>query len=257
MIMSLNNNKIKELKKQKANDKSLLFLDNPKLGFEAFKAGLEPEIILIDESKFLDLKNKFDFLNKLNKERIILVNDKIIKHFSDVKTSQGFIGVFRLQANALKKPKGNFLVLDNVQDAGNVGTLLRTALGFGFKDVFLVDCASLSNIKTIRSSMGAVFKLNVYELSLEKFINFSKTISCNLYGTDVKGKSISNCDFTFPAGIVLGNEGNGIRKEIKNILKDIISVPISTSLESLNVAVAGGIIMYEIKKNFEKFKKLI
>lgn len=253
MITSLNNNKIKELKKQKANNKSLLFLDNPKLGFEAVNAGLEPEIVLIDESKFIDLKNKFVFLNKLNEDKIVLVNDKIIKHFSDVKTSQGFVGVFKLQTNLLNKPEGNFLVLDNVQDAGNVGTLLRTALGFEFKDVFLIDSASLNNIKTIRSSMGAIFKLNVYETSLEKFINFFKTISCNLYGTDAKGKSISNYKFTYPAGIVLGNEGNGIRKEIKEILKDIITVPISTNLESLNVAVAGGIVMYEINKNIKKF----
>lgn len=247
MIISLNNEKIKQLKKQKANDRNLLFLDSPKLGVEAFNAGLEPYLILIDENKFLNLKNKFSFLSQLDENLIILVSEKIIKNFSDVKTPQGFVGIFKLKIDILKKPAGNFLVLDNVQDAGNVGTLIRTALGAGFNDIYLVNCARASNIKTIRSSMGAVFKLNVYEITLERFIDFIKTIPNALYGTNIQGENIYNFNFALPCGVVLGNEGRGLRKEIKEIVSDIISVPIELKLESLNVAVAGGIIMFEIK----------
>jgi len=251
IIKSLNNEKIKELKKQKANDKSLLFLDSPKLGEEAFNSGIKPYHILIDENKFLNLKKEFDFINKLDENFIILVDEKIIKIFSDVITSQGFVGIFKSKNCTLKKPKKNFLVLDNVQDAGNVGTLIRTALGAGFNDVYLLDCASVTNIKTIRSSMGAVFKLNVYETTMQNFIDFAKSIPQTLYGTDMKGENIYNFNFTLPCGVVLGNEGKGIRAEMRKILHNTISIPIEPKLESLNVAVAGGIIMFEINKRGE------
>lgn len=252
IIKSLKNEVIKKLRKQKANEKDLLFLDNPKLGKEAFNAGLELYYILIDEKKFLSLQNDFDFIKKINENFIILVNEEIIKIFSDVKTSQGFVGVFKSKTSTLKKPQGNFLVLDNVQDAGNVGTLIRTALGAGFNEVYLLDCAGISNSKTIRSSMGAIFKLNVYETSLLEFVEFSKSISHKIYGTDMQGESIYNFEFELPCGIVLGNEGKGLRAETKKIIQENISIPIDPKLESLNVAVAGGIIMFEIKKRSNK-----
>ncbi|MDD2445915.1 MAG: RNA methyltransferase [Clostridia bacterium] len=250
IITSLQNELIKDLKKQKANNKGLLFLDGAKLIEEAINSYFKPKIILLNETQTLVYQN-YNFLKKVNPELIILVNKKIIDAFTEVKTSQGIIGVFFNKRVELNSPNGNFLVLDNLQDAGNVGTLLRSALGAGFKDVYLLNCASASNIKTIRSSMGAVFKLDIYEIDTQTFIEVYKKTHYPLYGTDMKGKSIYNFNFQTPCGVVLGNEGQGISEELKEILTDTLTIPIDANLESLNVGVAGSIIIFQIKNKGE------
>lgn len=250
IITSLQNELIKDLKKQKANNKGLLFLDGAKLIEEAINSYFKPKIILLNETQTSVYQN-YNFLKKVNPELIILVNKKIIDAFTEVKTPQGIIGVFFNKRVELKSPNGNFLVLDNLQDAGNVGTLLRSALGAGFKDVYLLNCASASNIKTIRSSMGAVFKLNIYEIDTQTFIESYKKTHYPLYGTDMKGKSIYNFNFQTPCGVVLGNEGQGISEELKEILTDTLTIPIDANLESLNVGVAGSIIIFQIKNKGE------
>lgn len=100
--------------------------------------------------------------------------------------------------------------------------------------------------------MGAIFKLNIYEIDLQTFIEFYKKMGCTLYGTDMKGKNIYNFNFQTPCGVVLGNEGQGISQELKEILTDTLTIPIDSSLESLNVGVAGSIILFQIKNKGEK-----
>lgn len=121
IITSLQNELIKDLKKQKANNKNLLFLDGAKLIKEAIDSDFKLKIILLNENQKLVYEN-YDFLKNINPELIILVNEKIINAFTEVKTPQGIIGVFFNKRIELNKPNGNFLVLDNLQDAGNVGT---------------------------------------------------------------------------------------------------------------------------------------
>lgn len=236
IITSVNNPLIKELKKQKL--KGLLFLDSPKLIEEVIKSGIIPEIVLIEKDKnFNFLKNSF----------ICYVSKNIIDLFSDVKTNQGIIAVIDLPKRQLEKPKGNFLVLDNVQDAGNVGTLIRSALGANFEYVYLLNCASLSNIKTVRSSMGACFKINIFECSREDFINQYNDWNLDLYYCDMNGQNIYNMDLSNNTlGIVIGNEGKGVSKEVKETCNNTIKLPMNNKLESLNAGVAGSIIMYQI-----------
>lgn len=239
-ITSNQNEKIKSLKKQKEKNRFLLFLDNPKLVEEAIKSGLKPQELLIEETntKLIDLyKNQFE---------ITLVNSSIIKQFSDVKTPQGIVGVFPFSPKQLKLPKANFLVLDNLQDSGNVGTLLRSALGANFLDVYLLDCASITSSKTIRSTMGAIFKLNIYETTKQEFLQFSKTLKTPLYYADMQGENINATRFAKPCGIVLGNEGNGVSSQLKDICEKAISIPMQNGLESLNVAVAGSVIIFKV-----------
>ncbi|MDD3232341.1 MAG: RNA methyltransferase [Clostridia bacterium] len=245
IIKSLQNPYIKMLKKQ-MKQKNLLFLDSPKLIEEAFKSDLKLHTLLIDYKKTKSLE-KFYFI-KNSENKIVTTTSEIIKHFSDVKAPQGIIGIFELQKTSLKTPNGNFLVLDCIQDAGNVGTLLRSALGAGFKDVYLLNCAQISNMKTVRSSMGAIFKLNVYQTTKAEFLEFFKNISYPLYSADLGGKNIFDFKFKIPCGIALGNEGSGLSHEIKGLSVDTISIPIDANLESLNVGVAGSIIMFQIKK---------
>lgn len=248
MIISRNNEKIKELKKLKA-DKKFAFLDNPKVIKEAICAGFDLKYLLINCETKANNAEKFDF-NVQNCE-IIELNDSTFKLFADTCNSQGLIGVVENVGKTLNKPNTNFLVLDNLQDPGNVGTLLRTALGANFLDVYMLDCVSLTNDKLIRSSMGAAFKLNVYECSKSDFLAFQKQRLKNfdIYVGYMQGENVFNVKVEKQFGIVLGNEGNGVSKEMFEIANKKISIPMANNLESLNVGVAGAILMYELNKN--------
>ena len=237
MITSVQNEKIKNLKKL-LNDKTYLFLDNPKLVEEAVGVGHTLEFVLCTEK----YNGKIDYGGE-----ILLVSDSVFNLFSSTKTSQGIIGVVKFNQRTLKKPEGNFLVLDEVQDPGNVGTLLRSALGAEFNEVYLLNSCKLTNDKVVRSSMGALFKLKLYECDKIEFISTFKTWNKQLYIADMKGENIFKTKYSLPIGVAVGNEGNGISKDIRNISSGVMSIPINQSLESLNVGVAGSIIMYKIK----------
>ncbi len=234
-ITSTSNQFIKDLKKQKAKNRFLLFLDTPKLVAEGLNAGFNPKYI------FVEIGKHFDFLSKIE---VIEASSQIIKTFSNVEENAGIVGVFSFEKKEFKKPIGNFLVLDNIQDGGNVGTLLRSALGADFKEVFLLDCASVTNEKVIRSSAGAIFRLNIYEMTKIEFI--LKFKEKNLFYADMKGKNIFDLSLKPPQhlGLVVGNEGSGVSNELKEICSGSFSVPMKNSLESLNAAVSGSIIMF-------------
>lgn len=237
VITSTSNSKVKEIKKLK-KEKGFLFLDNPKLIEEAISAGEEIEVVVFEENK----EKKFELLAKTN---YIVVSNEVFKTLSNAENSQGALGIVRTRKRPFKPPSGNFLVLDEVQDPGNVGTLVRSALAFGFNDIYLINCASVSNEKVVRSTMGAIFKTRVYELSREEFIsNFKKM---NLYCGEMNGEDISKAELKFPVGIIIGNEGNGVSKEVKEISKKV-AIKMQKGVESLNAGVAGSILMFKIKE---------
>lgn len=237
IITSTSNQLIKDLKKQKTKNRFLLFLDTPILVNEAISCGLTPKYIFVEKDK------KFDFVKSFE---IIEVSSQVLKALSFVEENAGIVGIFNLEKKIFENPIENFLVLDTLQDAGNIGTLLRTAVGTGFNQVYLLDCASISNEKVIRSSAGAIFKLNIYEITRDEFIqNFKNK---NLFYADMNGTNIFNKTIKppNPLGIVIGNEGKGVSQEIKNLCMGSFSLPMKNGLESLNAAVSGSVIMYQI-----------
>ena len=220
--------------KKLLKDKDYLFLDNPKLIDEAVNSGKSLEYLIVKEN----YSGKTDYGGE-----ILLVSDNVFKLFAQTINSQGVVGIIKFCKKKLELPFGNFLVLDEVQDPGNVGTLIRSSLGANFNDVYLLNCARISD-KVVRSSMGAIFKLNVYECSKDEFISICT--NKNMFYADMNGENIFNKQFSENVGIVIGNEGNGVSKEIKKICKSSISIPMANGLESLNASVAGSIIMYQI-----------
>lgn len=238
-IFSKQNNFIKDLKKQKLKNRFLLFLDNPKSINDAVSFGLTPSLVLVDKEKL----NKFSILGGAE---VVLTSEEIIKMFADTITPQGIVAVFNFAPKTPKVPTGNFLVLDGLQDAGNIGTLIRSALGANFQDVFLVDCAHITNPKIVRSSMSAVLRLKVYEMTRADFCAFSKENNLNLAKCDMDGENIFEKTPSLPIGIVVGSEGSGISYEISALCQTSISIPMANGLESLNAGVSGSIIMFEI-----------
>ena len=248
-IFSKQNQKIKELKKQKQKNRFLLFLDNQKSIKDAQKFGLCPKICLVDKEKL----SNFDFVKNLENQgvEVIATSAEIIKDFSTTQTPQGIVCAFDFLPKAPTLPKGNFLVLDGLQDAGNVGTLLRSALGANFCDVFLVECVSLSNPKLVRSTMASLFALNLVEISRADFAKFAKANNLPLICADMNGQSVFDFAPQGHIGLVVGSEGQGISQSLATLCHSTLSIPMANNLESLNAGVAGSIIMFEIYKRSE------
>lgn len=233
MITSVKNDFIKSLKSLK-QEKDIICLDNPKLIEEAIKEGWEVVNILKTE--------KFD--KSFSKDEI-LVSDNVLNVFTNTKTSQGVVAFVKFKRQEPKLPQGNFLILDNVQDPGNVGTLIRSAVGANFLDIYLINCASICLDKTIRSTMGAIFKCRVYEVK-EDFLQTLKSWKKRIFVTTMQGKNVYDVPFPNNIGLVVGNEGHGVSDELLKIATDNISLPMQNNLESLNAGTSGSIMMYQI-----------
>ena len=236
-ISSVSNEKIKYLKKLK-NDPNFIFLETDKVIFEAIKNNAE----LI---YYLSLNN-YNTEIKLNDNTIkYSVSEEILKSLSNLKAPPKCIAVIKNKFLEFKNPIGNFLVLDNIQDPGNLGTIIRSCLGANFMDLYLLNCVRLNNDKVLRSSMGNIFKLRIYEIDKKEFISKIDKTKKIVYA-DMFGKNIFEYKIKDKIGVVIGNEGNGVSEEIKDICSDTIKIPMLNNLESLNAGVASSIIMYNI-----------
>jgi len=252
-VTGASKNFISNLKKQKRENKSLLFLDNVKIIRDALtNKTIRAEYILtsLSDEEFGLLK-----IDCCGAE-VLHTDSKSIEMLSDTKTPQKVLCIAYLSQYVVEVPKTNFLVLDSLQDPGNVGTLIRTAKACGFEYVFLLNSVRKQNEKLIRSSVGAVFDSKVYEMSKEEFIVFAKENNLKLMMTDMEGENIfvyadklaNSSKKTEPLGVVVGNEGNGVCEEIEKICFKKVKIPMKSGIESLNAGVSGSIIMYEINK---------
>ena len=144
--------------------------------------------------------------------------------------------------------KGNkILLLDNVSDPGNLGTIIRSSVAFNVDTIILSeDSVNLYNDKVVRSSEGMIFNTNIITMNLENAIKKIKNMSIKVYGTDLRGsKYLSEMEVPSSYALVLGNEGMGTKKEILDLCDENIKIEMSNNCESLNVGVAASIILYE------------
>jgi RNA methyltransferase, TrmH family len=177
------------------------------------------------------------------------MEDAELEQLADTQHPQGIIAVVRAPRWALKDIKvkmGPVLVLDGVQDPGNTGTILRTALGLGAAGIIaLPGTVEVTNPKVLRGSMGAVFRLPWVELSSNDFLEWVRKEKMTLLAAATDGDPISGMEIRLPAAVVVGNEGAGLSPAVKRAGRSV-SIPISPGTESLNVAVAAGILLYEV-----------
>lgn len=235
-ITSVNNELIKELsklKQKKYRDIERRFI------VEGYH--------LVNEAKdYLNLVLICDEVDEVKGVENILVTPYIIKKLSTTSSPQNIIGVCSYFDNKNIKYFGKILLLDNLQDPGNVGTLIRSSLGFGI-DLVVLSCDSvdLYNDKLIRSTQGAIFKVKVIEEDLKKAITSIKNNNIKVFGTSLQnGVELSKFDKVDNYALVLGNEGNGVSEEILALCDKNIFIEIDRSLESLNVSISGAIIMH-------------
>lgn len=244
IISSVKNKLVINAKEVRDNFDGKIFIDNPKTIEEAILLGLKIDYILIDVKKIEKLESSFPILKRVDSK--YLVSSNIIESLSKTKTPQGLVAIVKFEKKLPKNPTNNFVVLENVQDPGNLGAIIRSASGTSFTDLYLINCVSPFNQKVVRSTMGNLFKVNLYQFAnTGEFLTFAKNNNLMLVCATMEGENLFQTKkFDSNFGIVVGNEGNGISKEMRNYCQKTISIPMKNGLESLNVAVACSIVIY-------------
>jgi TrmH family RNA methyltransferase len=249
-------NKIKQLKslhkKKYRKEEQLFLLEGYRIINQALLSGFSiNEIWLTNESRNSILGNKI--VEKLKSKNIPfdIAPNKIIKQISDSFNDQGIIALLPIPKYIkYRKIPDQSIFLDGISDPGNMGTILRTAAWFGVKSIFYSsNCVDPFNSKVIRSSMGAHFYFSHFELnsSLELFKEF-KINNIEIFGADMDGEPISSLTELNKKKwvLVLGNEAHGISDDIKEYISTNICIPGNSEMESLNVSIAAGILLYSL-----------
>lgn len=238
MIESVNNEKIVYFKKLRDSkfikEENKFIVEGEHLVEEAYKSGNLLEVITSEQNTKYNVKTT-------------LVSKRCLEKISLLKSTPSIMGVVKL--NFGKEIKGEKIVLlDNVGDPGNVGTIIRSALAFNVSTVVLsLGSVSVFNDKLIRSTEGTIFNMNIVTLDLKDAINLIKSKGIKIYYADMFGNiNLDDANINSYA-LVLGSEGKGISDYIKEICDDSINIPMNNKCESLNVAVTGGIIMYKFR----------
>lgn len=236
-INSLNNEYIKYLFKLKEkkfrNQEKKFIIEGYHLVKEAYKTNVLKEILVTNE------------INEYNDIPKIKVTEPIINKLSTTVNPQNILGICEIKDN--KEIIGNkILLLDNINDPGNLGTLIRSSLGFNISTIVLSpDCVDLYNEKVIRATQGGIFKVNIIIDDLEKVIKKLQDNNIKVFGTSLESsKFLQEFKTVNKYAILLGNEANGVKDKLLKLTDENIKIEINEQLESLNVAVAGSIIMY-------------
>lgn len=183
-----------------------------------------------------------------NVENAIEINEDELKRISNLETPGKVLAVvYKRELNQIPDLKNKItLVLDGIQDPGNLGTIIRTANWFGVKNIIASnDTADMYNPKVIQASMGAFTDVNIFYTDLKSFLSVNKILVC---GAVLEGENISATKNLNECLVIIGNEGKGIRAEIFPFIQKKISIPKFGNAESLNAAVAAGIILWKLKE---------
>ena len=237
---STDNKKIKELKKlniKKYRDQNNSFLvEGEHLVLEAYKKGLLEELFL-EENATLNLDVKTSYLSR-----------NVIKFISELDNPSNIIGLCRKTEE--KEIKNKVLVLDDIQDPGNFGTIIRSAVAFNIDTIVVSNnTVDLYNSKVIRASQGMLFNINIIRKDLNDFVPELKKQGYQIYATKVNGgKSLKTIEKMEKFAIIMGNEGAGVSDNLMSLANEYLYIDMNSNCESLNVAVATSIILYELDK---------
>lgn len=235
-ITSIQNKHIKELVKLKTkkerDSKNLFLIEGDHLIKEALKDNLVVETLSYNENLKADTYITKEIMQKLSNQKSV---SEILAVCQKIKE---------------KKIGNKILALDGVQDPGNLGTIIRSAVAFNFTDIILSqDTVDLYNDKVIRSSEGMIFKINIIRTNLEDFLEKNKN-EYQILITDVKdGKNIKDINLDNKIILIIGNEGMGIKNNIKKFKNEVIKINMNKNCESLNAGVSASILMYEVDKH--------
>lgn len=241
---------IRKLKDKKYRDTANQYMvEGIKLIEEALEEGAKIDKIVVCEECVKDSTLEQNLLYEIAKYDCIYVNEKIFSTLTDVTTPQGILAVINKESSeeSIDYNQEMIVILDGIQDPGNLGTILRTVDSVGFNQIIVSsNTADAYNPKVVRSTMGAIFRVKVIESSdLVQTIKNIKKHRFKILATSLQNeKSIFDVDYTKKA-IIIGNEANGVREEIIAVSDMQAKIPMIGKTESLNASVATGVILYE------------
>ncbi len=252
MITSTSNQQMKNLsllvKKAKArNEQNLFVVEGRKMAEEIPKTWLEKTYV----SETFAKENE-EFLRSWEYET---VSDSVFKAVSDTQSPQGILCLVRKPKYQLEEllagEKTHLLILESIQDPGNLGTMLRTGEGAGISGVIMNQTTvDLFNPKTIRSTMGSIYRMPFYvSKDLKKTVSDLKEQGIFVYAAHLKGTMCyDDPDYTKPTAFMIGNEGNGLSDELSACADTYIKIPMEGQVESLNAAISATLLMYETNR---------
>lgn len=252
-ILSTKNVMIKEFKKlhkkKYREEKKQYIIEGFHLIEEAVKANEQINWILCNQRG----KNEWSvWLEQQPEEIVINVSDEVLAALSELPTPQGMIAIVEMPKYENNMQfSGSWLLLDNVQDPGNVGTMIRTADAAGLSGVVLGDGSSdIYNTKVLRAMQGSNYHLPVIRKPLAAIIDEFKKKQIPVYGTELNPEAVSYKTIVRANdyALIMGNEGRGVSPEFLEMTDQNIYIPIKGSAESLNVAIAAGILMYHLSE---------
>lgn len=241
VISSLDNDKVKKLRKlqmKKYRDRyNEYIVEGLHLVYEAYKIGVLDELILL-EGENLPLPVPYTYYSK-----------NVIKKVSVMDTPSTVMGLCHKREK--DEIVGNrILILDDIQDPGNLGTIIRSAVAFNIDTIVLSNnTVDLYNSKVLRATQGMFFHTNIIIRNVFEIVALLRNINIPIYGTDVNGgvdaRSLTEDDKKRFA-LIIGNEGNGVKKELNDLCDKKLYIKMRKDVESLNVAIAGSILLYEL-----------
>lgn len=253
MITSTTNSKVKRLvaltQKAKARrEEDVFIVEGPRMFQEAPKDWIKEVYV---SASFL-AKNDKVLLQNIRYE---VVSDEVFKKISDTQTPQGILSVLKKPhydlEQAINHAKENvplFVILEDIQDPGNLGTIMRAGEGAGISGVIMTDkTVDLFNPKVIRSTMGSIYRVPYYVVNgLDEAIDRLKENNVMVYAAHLENSTdYDKKDFKKPTAFLIGNEGNGLKRETADRASEYIKIPMLGQVESLNAAVATTVLMYE------------
>jgi RNA methyltransferase, TrmH family len=246
---SLKNIRKLQLKKHRLAAKKFI-VEGKKIIEEALKSSWDVEAILSTE-EFLKIESNKPLFNSNRKIPVFRISQKDLDSISDTETAQGIAAVLSVSTNDIMnfsgfaKNNSTLVILDEVTDPGNVGTIIRTCNWFGVDAILLSkNSIDLYNPKVIRSTMGSIFHQTIfYDIDLKTIIPALHNRNYKIITTSIKGKAVSGYKFPNKTAIIFGNEAHGISPIVNNLSDVQLTIPKIGEIESLNVAVSCGIVL--------------
>ncbi|MEN6528397.1 MAG: RNA methyltransferase [Anaerolineaceae bacterium] len=252
--------KIRKLHDRKFRaETSLAYIEGVRIVLEAVQQNVPIEKLILSETFLNDPKREF-ISSKLKTKNIdsVIVTDSVFQAFSDKEGPQGIGAIISQKwlpfSDLTKVFHGIWVCLWEIADPGNLGTILRTMDGVGAEGVILTgNCTDPYDPGALRASMGALFSKNLVKSSQEDLIRWVKDYQIFTIGTSDSGK-INYREVTYPANMLLmmGSERQGLPPSLTEICQRIVSIPMKGTADSLNLAVATGILLYEIYEQLNK-----
>ena len=239
VIVSKNNPVVKELaalkEKKGRREKGTFLVEGVKMVRECISGGFETVRLIVRE----------DFGGDTYGLETVMLGEDAFKAIADEKTPQGIIAELKIPSHAVEPPKGSCLLLDGVSDPANVGAIIRTAVAAGYEELYLGGCADPYSPKSVRASMSGVFFAKLMQGTREEIMNVLEGVP--LIAADMDGENVFT--FTPPEKFCLciGNEGNGLSREVRDKASHTVKIPMDPRTESLNAAVSACILMYALK----------